>query len=100
MADDKTPEQIAAEAAAASAAEKTPEQLAAEAAAAAGAGPEVKAPEEPAASETSPAAPEELADPVSGELEPGQTLTALRGIPAGPADHPRLVHHRRTHTGG
>ena len=85
----KTPEQLAAEAAAAAqdaSAEKPAPEVAADAAAS----------QDPAADPAD--APETAAAefdeaPAPGDLQPGQTLAALRGIPAGPAPHPRS-HHR------
>jgi hypothetical protein len=37
------------------------------------------------------ASDEDEVDEEPAELQPGQTLAALRGIPAGPAPHPRTV---------
>jgi hypothetical protein len=86
---------------------KTPEQLAAEAAAAAQDAPaDAPAPEvaadaaasqDPAAaaSDAPPADPGEDEQEEPLELQPGQTLAALRGIAAGPEDHPRTRSHHK-----
>lgn len=73
--------------------EKTPEQLAAEAAAAQGAGAQDPAPEvakDPNASVDPVAGPADAPEEAEVEFdEPVHNPAALRGIQAGPAPHPR-----------